>query len=255
MEICCSMRADSRSGDSLPTAAARAWRWWGVETFRWIVANRAFSGWYLIRYLRFVRLALFSRGVVLTGPVFLGKGVRCEVRRDVGRIVLGRWVHIGSGTVLRCHEGTLRIGDKCVFGENNTINCHIDVEIGVECIVADSVYIGDFDHRADSTAVAIRQQGLIKSPVIIGPDVWLGVKSTIVRGSVVGRGCVVGANAVVRGTVPDFSIVGGVPARVIADRREREEQSAQVRRDVADMARKAREATRARVESLDMPPD
>lgn len=255
MGICCSMHSEQGPGELPPAAVARSWRWWGLDTFRWIVANRAFSSWYLIRYVRFIRLALFSRGVVLTGPVFLGKGVRCEVRPHVGRIVLGRWVHLGSGTVLRCHEGTLRVGDKCVFGQNNTINCHIDVEFGAECIVADSVYVGDFDHRADSTSVPIRRQGLIKSPVIIGSDVWLGVKSTILRGSVIGRGCVVGANAVVRDAVPDFAIVGGVPARVIADRREREQESAQVRRDVADMARKAREATRSRVESLEMHSD
>jgi len=245
------MRADPDSEDQQQSLVARSWRWWGLETFRWILANRAFSGWYLIRYARFIRLAVFSRGVLLTGPVFLGRGVRFEVRRHVGRIIVGRWVHLGSGTVLRCHEGTLRIGDKCVFGQNNTINCHLDVEIGAECIVADSVYIGDFDHRADSTSVPIRHQGLVKSPVIIESDVWLGVKSTVLRGSVVGKGAVVGANALVRGAVPEFAIVGGVPARVIADRREREHQSAQVRRDVADMARKAREATRARVESLE----
>jgi len=235
-------------------SAVQPWRWWGWATLRWIIDKRAFSPWYLIRYVRFLRVVVFTRGVTFTGPVFLGRGARFEVRHRVGRIIVGRWVHLGSGTVVRCHEGTLRIGDKCVFGQNNTINCHLDVEIGEECIVADSVYVGDFDHRMDVTDVPIRSQGLVKSPVIIGPDVWLGVKSTILRGSVVGRGCAVGAHALVRGDVPEFSIVGGVPARVIADRRVREAQSEQVRRDVADMARKAREATRGRIRLRDANP-
>ena len=182
--------------------AAQPWRWWGWATLRWIIDKRAVSPWYLIRYVRFLRVVVFTRGVTFTGPVFLGRGARFEVRHRVGRVIVGRWVHLGSGTVVRCHEGTLRIGDKCVFGQNNTINCHLDVEIGEECIVADSVYVGDFDHRMDVTDVPIRSQGLVKSPVIIGPDVWLGVKSTILRGSVVGRGCVVGAHALVRGDVP-----------------------------------------------------
>lgn len=226
-----------------------AWRWWGWGTFRWIARNRAWSGWYLVRYWRFIRLRLTHRDVVFTGPVFLGRRVKLECRRHFGRIVVGRWVHLGDGTVLRAHEGTLRIGDKCVFGQHNTVNCHLDVSIGSDVIVADWVYIGDFDHRTDLTSIPIRAQGLVKSPVTIDDDVWLGVKSTILRGSHVGRGCVIAANSVVRGEVPEFSIAGGVPAKVLVDRREREAQTAQVRADVADMARKAREATSVRIAS------
>lgn len=224
-----------------------AWRWWGLHTFRWIVKNRAWSGWYLIRYWRFIRLRITHRDVVVTGPLFLGKHVRFERRRNLGRIILGRWVHIGDGTVVRAHEGTLRIGDKCVFGQYNTVNCHLDVSIGSECIIADWVYVGDFDHRTELTSISIRSQGLIKSPVTIESDVWLGVKSTILRGSHIGRGSVIAANSVVRGAIPEFSIAGGVPAKVLVDRRRREAEAEQVRVDVADMARKAREATRRRI--------
>lgn len=231
--------------DSADTAdTAPRWRWWGIPTWRWIVANRAWSWWYLVRYLRFVRMRVRYPDIVVTGPVFLGRGVRFERRRHFGRIVLGRWVHLGDGTVLRCHEGTLSIGDKCVFGQRNTVNCHLDVSIGAECIVADWVYVGDFDHRTDSTSVAIRRQGLVKSPVTIGPDVWLGVKCSVLRGSVIGEGCVIAANAVVRGEIPAFSIAGGIPAVVVKDRKASEQAGEQVRIDVADMARKAREATR-----------
>lgn len=223
------------------------WRWWGWVSVRWILRNRAWSPWYLIRYWRFIRLRLTHRDVVITGPVFLGKNVTFERRPHLGRIIVGRWVHIGSGTILRAHEGTLRIGDKCVFGQNNTINCHLDVTIGSECIIADWVYIGDFDHRTELTSVPMRKQGLVKAPVTIESDVWLGVKSTILRGAYVGRGSVVAANSVVRGCIPEYSIAGGTPATVLVDRRQREVQGAQVRADVADMARKAGEALQRRV--------
>lgn len=223
------------------------WRWWGWSTIRWIARNRAWSGWYLIRYWRFIRLRITRPDVIVTGPLFLGKRVTFERRRHLGRIVVGRWVHLGDGTVLRAHEGTLRIGDKCVFGQNNTVNCHLDVSIGSDCIVADWVYIGDFDHRTELTAVPIRSQGLIKSPVTVESDVWLGVKSTVLRGSHVGRGSVIAANSVVRGTIPEYSIAGGTPAKVLVDRRQREADSEQVRVDVADMARKAREAMQRRI--------
>lgn len=229
-----------------------AWRWFDWSTLRWIVRNKAWSRWYLIRYWRFIRLRITHPDVVVTGPVFLGARVKIERRRHLGRIVLGRWVHLGDGTVLRAHEGTLRIGDKCVFGQNNTVNCHLDVQIGAECIIADFVYIGDFDHRTELTSLPIRRQGLVKSPVTIGPDVWLGVKSTILRGSRVGQGSVVAANAVVRGDIPEFSIAGGVPAKVLVDRRAREAEQERVRLDVADMARKAREATMRRISEVSL---
>lgn len=231
-----------RSSDEIPT-----WRWWSLSTLRWIAKHRAWSSWYLIRYMRFIRMRVTRPDIVVTGPVFLGSRVRLERRPHIGRIVLGRWVHIGDGTVLRAHEGTLRIGDKCVFGQNNTVNCHLDIEIGNDCIIADSVYIGDFDHRTDSTSLPIRRQGLVKSPVTIGADVWLGVKSTVLRGARIGHGSVIAANAVVRGEIPDFSIAGGIPAAVLVDRRAREAEREQVRIDVADMARKAREATARRI--------
>ena len=241
----------SRQASGAGAGSPGRWRWWGWSTVVWIVRNRAWGPWYLVRYWRFVVMRITHPDVEVSGPVFLGANVRLERRRGVGRIVLGRWVHLGDGTVLRCHEGVLRIGDKCVFGQNNTVNCHLDVEIGAECIIADWVYIGDFDHRTDVTSIAIRRQGLVKSPVTIGPDVWLGVKSSVLRGSRIGRGSVVGANAVVRGEIPEFSIAGGVPARIIADRREREAASEHVRIDVADMARKAREAIERRISSQD----
>jgi len=223
------------------------WRWWGLATWRWILRNRAWSRWYLVRYLRFIRMRITHPDVVVTGPVFLGKRVSFERRRGLGRIILGRWVHLGDGTVLRCHEGTLRIGDKCVFGQDNTVNCHLEVSIGAQCIVADWVYIGDFDHRTESTTVPIRRQGLVKSPVLIGPDVWLGVKASVLRGSVIEEGTVVGANAVVRGHLPAFVIAAGAPAVVVKDRKDVEAQADQRRIDVEDMARKAREATERRM--------
>ena len=113
--------------------------------------------------------------------------------------MLGRWVHLGDGNRLRAHEGTLRVGDKCVFGRDNTVNCYLDIEFGARSLVADWVYVCDFDHRFDDLTVPIKDQGIVKTPVRIGPDVWVGVKATILRGAMVGEGSVLAAHTVVRG--------------------------------------------------------
>jgi acetyltransferase-like isoleucine patch superfamily enzyme len=213
-----------------------------LASLRWVLRHRAYTPWYLVRYWRLLRFRVANPHVVLRGMVFLGKGVELHCRPGYGRLEIGRWVHIGDGNAIRCHEGSLRIGDKAVFGKDNTVNCYLDVEIGAATLVADWVYICDFDHVTADVTVPIKDQGIVKSPVRIGPDCWLGTKVTVTRGTRIGRGCVVGAHAVVRGDVPDFKIAVGIPARVVKDRREDYEADAVRRAAVADMARKAQEA-------------
>jgi acetyltransferase-like isoleucine patch superfamily enzyme len=214
-----------------------------LASLRWVIRHRAWTPWYLVRYWRFAVFKLRNPHVITEGFVFLGRRVTLEARRGYGRLVIGRWVHIGSGNSIRCHEGTLRIGDKCVFGKDNTVNCYLDVEFGAATIVADWVYVCDFDHVFDDVTVPIKDQGIVKSPVRVGPDVWLGTKVTIVRGVTVGQGCVVAANAVVTRDLPPYAVAVGVPARVVRDRVADHEAAALRRAALADIARKTRTAS------------
>lgn len=208
-------------------------------SLRWVVRHRAWTPFYLVRYWRFLVLRLRHPHIVTEGFVFLGRRVELSARRGYGRLVLGRWVHLGDGNQLRAHEGTLRIGDKVVFGRDSTVSCYLDLEIGATTIVADGVYVCDFDHAFSDVTVPIKDQGLVKSPVRIGPDVWVGTKVSVLRGSVVGEGCVLAAHTVVRGEVPPWSVVAGVPGRVVKDRRVMYAEQADHRAALADMARKA----------------
>ncbi|AEA23976.1 acetyltransferase (isoleucine patch superfamily)-like protein [Pseudonocardia dioxanivorans CB1190] len=215
-----------------------------LASLRWVVRHRAWTPWYLVRYARLLRFRLANPHVVLRGMVFLGRRVELHARPGYGRLEIGRWVHIGDGNSIRCHEGSLRIGDKVVLGKDNTVNCYLDVEIGAATIVADWVYVTDFDHRTDDVHVPIKDQGIVKSPVRIGPDCWLGVKSTVLRGTRIGRGSVLGAHAVARGEIPAFSVAVGTPARVVRDRVADYEAAAAQRAALADIARKTEAAVR-----------
>jgi acetyltransferase-like isoleucine patch superfamily enzyme len=207
-------------------------------SLRWVVRHRAWTPYYLVRYWRFLRLRVRHPDVVTEGFVFLGRDVEVAARRGYGRVVLGRWVHLGDRCSLRAHEGTLRIGDKTVLGREDTVNCYLDVSIGPRCIVADWVYVGDFDHRYDDLLLPIKDQGIAKSPVRIGADVWVGVKASVLRGAQVGDGCVLAAHTVVKGDVPAGSVVAGVPGRVVRDRAQSWAAAAEHRAALADMARK-----------------
>jgi len=209
-----------------------------------MLRHRAYTPWYLIRYWRLLMLRLRRPDVVLEGMVFLGRKVTLHARPGYGRLIIGRWVHLGDLTRLRAHEGTLRVGDKVVMGSDNTVNCYLDVEIGAATLISDWVYVCDFDHVTADITVPIKDQGIVKTPVRIGPGCWIGVKSSVLRGTVLGEGSVLAAHAVARGVYPALSVVVGIPGRAIRDRGTRYADAAAERAALADMARKNTEAAR-----------
>lgn len=210
-----------------------------LRWLRWVVRQRAWTPYYLVRLCRFLWLRIRHRHVVTEGFVFLGKGVRVYVRPGYGRLILGRWTHLGDGTRLFAHEGTLRIADKTVLGRDVTVTCYLDVEIGRSTLLADWCYLSDFDHVTTDLGQPIKDQGLVKSPVRVGDNCWLGIRSTVLRGSRVGSGVVVAAHSVVRGDVPGEVIVAGVPAKQVKDRRAAYEADADRRAYLEGLARGA----------------
>ena len=212
-------------------------------SLKWVWRNRAWTPWYLVRYWRFFTWRLRNRHIVTEGFVFLGKNVELYARKGFGRMVVGKWVHLGNGNAIRCHEGNLRIGDKCVFGKDNTVNCYLDIEFGEAALAADWVYICDFDHVFDDITVPIKDQGIVKSPVRIGRDVWIGEKATVLRGVQIGHGSVIASHCLVNKDIPPYSVAVGVPARVVRNRLDDYRAKQAVRDAHADIARKLAEAT------------
>ena len=175
-----------------------------LASLRWVLRNRAYTPWYLVRYWRLLKFKLANPHIITRGMVFIGKGVEIHATPELAQLEIGRWVHIGDKNTIRAHEGSLRFGDKVVLGRDNVINCYLDIELGDSVLMADWCYVCDFDHRMDDINLPIKDQGIVKSPVRIGPDTWVGVKATVLRGTTIGRGCVLGSHAVVRGDVPDL---------------------------------------------------
>ncbi|BCR46244.1 putative acetyltransferase [Mycobacterium tuberculosis] len=204
-----------------------------LASLKWVLANRAYTPWYLVRYWRLLRFKLANPHIITRGMVFLGKGVEIHATPELAQLEIGRWVHIGDKNTIRAHEGSLRFGDKVVLGRDNVINTYLDIEIGDSVLMADWCYICDFDHRMDDITLPIKDQGIIKSPVRIGPDTWIGVKVSVLRGTTIGRGCVLGSHAVVRGAIPDYSIAVGAPAKVVKNRQLSWEASAAQRAELA----------------------
>ena len=203
-------------------AAANYERWSMGRSWRFAREHRMLTRLHAVHVLRLVRAraraARRRSDVRLHGMSFLGRGVELTAPRGSGRLIVGPWCWIGDGVALRSHVGRVTIGAKSVIGGGTTINSYLDVTIGDGALFADDVHITDFDHRTERLDLPIKDQGIVTSPVRIGPDVWLGRGVTVLRGVDIGRGSVVGAHSVVTRDIPPYSIAVGAPARVVRSR-------------------------------------
>ena len=167
-----------------------------------------------MRYLRHRLLTPAGWRWETAGLLFLGRRLEIQIGRR-GRVRFGRFVWIGDGTKIRCHEGEVLIGDKTVLGQECTISAYQHVRIGEQCVIADRAMFIDFDHSMAETERPIRVQGIYKRDVDVGSNVWIGYGASILRGVSVGDNSVIGAYSVVTKDVPANAVVGGIPARVM----------------------------------------
>jgi acetyltransferase-like isoleucine patch superfamily enzyme len=192
------------------------------EAVRVAVERRMWSPSYLRAYRRLAwhraRARATGQRLELQGLVFTGRGVELHARPGFGRLVIGPWCWIGDDNMLRSHEGQLTLGAKVVLGRQNVVNSYLDVEIGDASILADWIYVCDFDHRTERLDLPIKDQGIVTSPTRIGEDVWIGQKGSVLRGVDIGRGAVIASHCLVRRDIPPFAIAVGVPARVVRSR-------------------------------------
>jgi len=188
-----------------------------IRFLRFCASNGMLTPRYALLGVRYLRRRLFTRAGWrwgTRGPLFLGSGLELQVGRR-GRIEFGRFVWLGHGTKIRCHEGVVEIGDKTVLGQECTISAYEQVRIGEQCVIADRAMFIDFDHGVVEVERPIRQQGIYTRPVEVGSNVWIGYGACILRGVSVGDNSIVGTNSVVTKDVPANAVVAGVPARIV----------------------------------------
>jgi acetyltransferase-like isoleucine patch superfamily enzyme len=188
-----------------------------IRLIRFLARNRMLTPKYgrlLGRYLRRRLFTVAGWRWRTDGLVFFGRGLELQIARR-GRVEFGRFVWVGDGTKIRCHEGRVEIGAKTVLGQECTISAYQSVRIGEQCVIADRAMFIDFDHGVVEVERPIRLQGIYKRDVEVGSNVWIGYGACILRGVRVGDNSIVGTNSVVTHDVPANAVVAGIPARVI----------------------------------------
>jgi acetyltransferase-like isoleucine patch superfamily enzyme len=184
---------------------------------RFLSRNRMLNIPYARLLWRYLRRRLTTRAGWrwhTDGFVFFGRRLEIQIARGA-EVRFGRFVWIGDGSKIRCHEGEVEIGAKTVIGQECTISAYRRVRIGQQCVIADRAMFIDFDHGVVEVDRPIRVQGIYMRDVEVGSNVWIGYGACVLRGVSVGDNSIVGTNSVVTKDVPANAVVAGIPARII----------------------------------------
>lgn len=126
-------------------------------------------------------------------------------------------------------KNNVEVGENTYYNGDIFIKGRGHIKIGKYCAFGDNLRIlAGNNHNYNFPAIQVsffRQYFGGKYPgalpdagVYIGNDVWIGDNVTVLDGSIIGDGCCIAAGAVIKGRIPNYSIAGGVPAKIIKGR-------------------------------------
>lgn len=189
-----------------------------------LLANAVHRSWEWIR-----RAAAVGPGTGL-GRRFRAMGPGSCLAFPTGTIFGEHWIEIGERTLVGPYtslsagmtpdldlgpEPVVRIGDRVMIGRGSHIVGHQSITIADDVMTGPYVYITDQNHSYADPDLPIGKQWPVNDAVAIGAGCWLGAGAVILPGAQLGRNVTVAAGAVVRGEIPDHSVVAGAPARVV----------------------------------------
>jgi acetyltransferase-like isoleucine patch superfamily enzyme len=179
------------------------------------------SEWRVVKQLQYACAAAKLR---LFGVQF-GKHMRARKVRvlNVGRIEIGDYCRLGSHpndspevTNLRTYvqSATIRIGNHVGLA-GTTLHCNRSITIGDHCRCGPGVILCDNDSHRVARSVEGRAQQPAEAPIVLEANVWLGMRTIVLKGVTIGANTIVAAGSVVTRSLPGNVIAGGCPARVI----------------------------------------
>jgi acetyltransferase-like isoleucine patch superfamily enzyme len=167
---------------------------------------------------------VFRNKISLGKTVIFGDNVEINALSRSG-ISIGNNVSILKNTIIEC-TGVIRdLGEGLTIGNNVGIaqNCFIQIRgeviIGNNVIFGPNVSIFSENHVFDNVDLPVSKQGVTRKGVVIKEGVWIGARAVILDGVTVGKNSIIAAGSVVNKDILPYSIVGGVPAKLIKMRK------------------------------------
>lgn len=147
---------------------------------------------------------------------------------DVEDSIRGTVIRIGSGSVVDSFvkfkpaggNGDIVLGERVFLNSGCVLYSGNGIRIGNNVAIAANCTFAPVNHEYSDPNQPIIDQGFgpSKGGIIVQDDVWIGAGVVLLDGAVIGKGSVIAAQSLVRGSIPPYSIVGGVPAKVLGHR-------------------------------------
>ncbi|MGY2083207.1 acyltransferase [Blastococcus sp. SYSU DS0539] len=131
-----------------------------------------------------------------------------------GQLVCDGSVAIGQGAQWRIHpSATVRVGEGTYVNTFSIVDVAVGLTIGARCSIAWQVQFIDDDMHSLTIGGEPRPRS---APIVVGDDVWIGSRVTLLKGAHIADGCVVAAGSVVAGRFEEPNcLIGGAPAKVL----------------------------------------
>ena len=160
--------------------------------------------------------------VRMLAPLYQHRGKCSKIHRSVRmdtppyrKFSLGDYSVVESFSCINNAVGDVVIGDHTRVGLHNTVIG--PVTIGSHVNLAQGITVTALNHNFTEKDLRIDEQGVSTNPVTIGDDIWIGTNAVILPGVTIGDHSVVAAGAVVTKDVPPYTLVAGVPAKIIKE--------------------------------------
>jgi acetyltransferase-like isoleucine patch superfamily enzyme len=170
------------------------------------------------------RRAAKRQNVIIDKSCLISPSAKINAR--TGQIQIGKNSMVSSGAVI---QGNVIIGcnssvqsNTMLVGYGTKEDRTGEIRIGDNVRIAPQVMIIGANHIFSDPDKLICQQGMERKSIIIEDDVWVAGRVNIMAGVKIGKGSVIAAGAVVSKDVPPYSVVAGVPAKVIKQRKSEE---------------------------------
>jgi len=200
--------------------------------FTWVQFWSLIRGFKLMFFFKNPKFAIMGSGVRFFNLSKIHFGKFLKLGNSVFISALGKkgvWLgnNVGIGDYSRLvistslnHLGEyIKIGNNVGIGEFAYLGGAGGLEIGDDCIIGQYFSCHPENHIADHLEIPIRHQGVVRKGIRIGKNCWIGSKVTILDGVEIGDGCIIAAGAVVNKSFPGNSIIGGVPAKLLKERK------------------------------------
>ena len=176
---------------------------------RVVLRSRVMAPYWRRRFHHFGEGAIVHKPAWVYGPQQISIGAHSLVLH-------GTWLSVESQAWDKAAPA-LSIGSRVGIRPYCMISASERIEIEDDVIIAAYSSVIDSDHTFALGRPNVMHTPVVTAPIRIGRGTWIAERVAVLRGADIGRCCIIGANSVVKGSIPDYSIAVGSPARVVGE--------------------------------------